>query len=238
MAPRKSQIMSKGNVPAPTVMPLNREEWVKQIGLSNFINTYYQYKDVQTFNGCSKILIVGSGQGLDKVVFEWRGYDVTTIDIDSTFDPDYTGSVHDLNMFDTGQFDVVIASHVLEHLAEPYLDSALQEIARVGHNALIYLPVYGKHLQWRFMTGARKFDLSMIMDLGNIFHRPDGISLRYSQGQHFWEVGMRGFKVKDLKKRFTTYFKIIRLYRNRDWLPSINFVLSSNLKQHTPTDEK
>lgn len=229
MAPRKSHIMSKDNVPAPTVMPLNREEWVKQIGLSNFINTYYQYKDVQTLNGCSKILIVGSGQGLDKVVFEWRGYDVTTIDIDSTFDPDYTGSVHDLNMFDTGQFDVVIASHVLEHLAEPHLDPALQEIARVGHHALVYLPVYGKHLQWRFTTGARKLDLSLVLDLYNLFKKPDGLSPDYSAGQHFWEVGMRGFKIKDMKKRFLSCFNIVYMYRNKDWLPSINFVLKSKI---------
>jgi len=229
MAPRKSHIMSKDNVPAPTVMPLNREEWVKQIGLSNFINTYYQYKDVQTISGCSKILIVGSGQGLDKVVFEWRGYDVTTIDIDSTFDPDYTGSVHDLNMFDTGQFDVVIASHVLEHLAEPYLDPALQEIARVGHHGLVYLPVHGKHFQWRFTTGARRLDLSLVLDLYNLFKKPDGFSPRYSAGQHFWEVGMRGFKVKDMKKRFLSFFDIVYMYRNKDWLPSINFVLKSRI---------
>jgi hypothetical protein len=45
--------------------------------------------------------------------------------------------------------------------------------------------------------------------------------------QHFWEVGMRGFRVRDLCRRFSAHFEIIKHYRNRDWLPSYNFVLKS-----------
>lgn len=220
---------SMDKIPGPAVMPVNRQEWVKKTGLSNFINAYYQYKDIQAIGACRKILIVGPGQGLDKVVLEWRDFEVTTLDIDSTFAPDYIGSVHDLNMFGSGQFDVVIASHVLEHLAEPYLDPALKEISRVGKHAIIYLPVHGKHLQWRFMTGARKVDFSFIFDFYNYFKKPDGISPRYMAGQHFWEMGMRGFRVRDMKKRFSVFFQIFYMYRNKDWLPSINFVLKSKL---------
>ncbi len=216
-------------VPEPDAMPVNSREWARQIGLSSFINTYYQYKDIQAIGACRKVLIVGPGQGLDKVVLEWRGFEVTTLDIDSTFAPDYIGSVHDLNMFGSMQFDVAIASHVLEHLAEPYLDPALKELARVSRYALIYLPVNGKHLQWRFITGARRIDISFILDLCNYFKKPDGISPRYMAGQHFWEVGMRGFRVRDMKKRFSAFFQVLFMYRNKDWLPSMNFVMKSKL---------
>jgi len=217
----------KGTPPMPKVMPINRREWARQLGLSNFINAYYQYRDVQEIGGCKTVLIVGPGQGLERVVFEWRGFEVTTVDIDRTFSPDYVGSVHDLKEFVSGQFDVVMASHVLEHLAESYLDPALRELARVGKYAIIYLPVHGKHIQWRFMTGARKVDLSVVWDLFNFLKRADGMSPRYMSGQHFWEVGLRGFKVKDMKVRFSAFFEILHVYRNRDWLPSINFVLKS-----------
>ncbi|UCF82794.1 MAG: class I SAM-dependent methyltransferase [Desulfobacteraceae bacterium] len=230
--------MSRNKVPEPTVMPLNRQEWAKQIGLSNFINVYYIYKDIQSIGACSKILIVGPGLGLDKIVLAWRGYEVTTLDIDGTFTPDYIGSVHDLNIFGSEQFDIVIASHVLEHLAEPYLNSAVKEIARVGKYALIYLPVHGKHLQWRFMTGSRKIDLSFILDLYNYFRKPDGTSPCYMAGQHFWEVGMRGFKVRELKKRFSEFFHVFDVYRNKDWLPSINFVLKSRAHGGSRANDK
>lgn len=228
--------MSKKFVPEPTVMPVDRSNWAKQLGLNNFINAFYQFNDLQLFNDCRKVLIVGLGQGLERIVLKWRGYEITTLDIDETFQPDYVGSVHDLHMFKDGQFDAVIASHVLEHLAVPYLDSALGEIARVGRNAIIYLPVHGKHLQWRFMTGSRIIDLSLIIDLFNYFKKTNGLKPCYMENQHFWEIGIRGFRVKDMVKRFSNFFDIIRVYRNRDWLPSQNFVLVSKFNHRNRCD--
>ena len=214
-------------VPAPAPMPVERDKWRGELNLSNFVNTYCQYRDLQRLPNCSSVLIVGPGQGLDTQVLRWRGYDVTTFDIDDTFEPDHVGSVHDLGAFGDKRFDAVIASHVLEHLALPYLEPALQELARVARYALVYLPVHGRHLQARFIPGVRGWDFSLVVDLFNRFERPDGLTPRYMQGQHFWEIGMRGFRVKDMLKRFAPHFATVAEYRNRDWLPSHNFVLRS-----------
>ena len=209
----------------PSVMPIDRKAWAGQLNLSNFVNTYYQYRDLQLCGNVKKVLIIGSGQGLDTQVLKWRKYEVTTFDIDETFKPDVIGSVHDLSMFDNGSFDVVIASHVLEHLAVPYLDRCLSELSRVGKYCLIYLPVAGRHFQMRLKMDTKGIDLSFILDLFNYFHRPDGITQRYCGGQHYWEIGMRGFRVIDLVHRFEKYFEVILHYRNRDWNPSCNFIL-------------
>jgi hypothetical protein len=220
--------MARPEIPSPTVMPVNREEWLSQLNLSNFINSYYQYRDLQQFENCRKILIVGPGQGLDTQVLKWRGYQVTTLDIDDTFRPDHIGSIHDMVMFADGEFDAVIVSHVLEHLAVPYLDLALGEIARVGRHALVYLPVAGRHGQLNFVLGFRDVSVSWVWDIINYFRKPDGITPAYCSNQHFWEVGMRGFRVKDLAKRMARCFTILESYRNHHWLPSYNFVLNSN----------
>lgn len=221
---------ASAHIPPPTVMPVDREAWGRRLELCNFINAYYQFRDVQLCDGVRRILVVGPGQGLDTAVFRWRGYDVTTFDIDETFRPDVLGSVHHMSMFGDADFDAVIVSHVLEHMALPYLDPALKEIARVGRHAIIYLPVAGRHMQARVIPGVRGIDVSIELDLYNYLHRPEGTKARYCGGQHFWEVGMRGFHVRDLMRRFVTWFAPIKVYRNRDWVPSQNFVLRS--RQH------
>jgi len=219
--------MGEGDVPKPSVMPVDRERWRQELNLSNFINAYYQYRDLQRCGEVRSVLIVGPGQGLDTEVFKWRGYRVATYDIDETFQPDHLGSVHDMRCFTTGQFDVVIASHVLEHLPVSYLDSSLREIARVGRHALVYLPIAGRHCQLRFVPGVKGIDFAMTVDIFNCLARPDGSTPRYMAGQHYWEIGMRGFRVSDLKKRFARFFEVLQAYRNRDWPCSQNFVLRS-----------
>jgi len=208
-------------------MPVDRQQWAKQLNLSNFVNAYYQYRDLTALQGCRRVLIVGPGQGLDTAVLRWRGYEITTFDIDSTFGPDEVGSVHDLSRFGDQKFDVVIASHVLEHLPESYLDAALYEIARVAGYAIIYLPVHGLHVQLRFLPGLHNLDFGAVIDIFNYFRAPDGEHPRYMEGQHYWEVGMRRFRVRDIVKRLSKQFDVLSVYRNKDWVPSQNFVVRS-----------
>jgi hypothetical protein len=97
----------------PGVMPVDRERWKRELNLSNFVNAYYQYRDLQRFPGCRRVLIIGPGQGLQTAVLKWRGFEVVTLDVDKAFSPDVCGSVHDMHMFDSRAFDAAIASHVL-----------------------------------------------------------------------------------------------------------------------------
>jgi hypothetical protein len=219
--------MKKDELILPNVMMLDRHDWARQLHLSNFINTYYQYRDLSLCKEVKKVLIIGPGQGLSTVVLKWRDYEVKTLDIDETFKPDFLGSVHDMQMFPDGRFDAIICSHVLEHLAEPYLNKSLEEIARIGRYALIYLPIAGRHFQARFKGDVKEIDLSLIVDIFNYFHKPDGRVPRYCQREHFWEVGMGGFRVCDLIDRFSQWFEVIHNYRNRDWYYSYNFIVKS-----------
>lgn len=217
--------------PQPCVMALDRAEWFRQLHLSNFINTYYQYRDISCSVGDAlSVLVVGPGQGLDTALFRWRGLKVVTFDIDETFGPDVVGSCHAMPMFSDQQFDVVVASHVLEHLPVNFLNLALEELSRVAANALIYLPVAGRHAVLRLAPGFRGMDFSLACDLFRFWHRPSGTKPVYSNGQHYWEVGYRGYRVSDLKRRFSPFFDVVQAYRNKDWLPSYNFVLKSKYR--------
>ena len=168
------------------------------LDLSNFINTYYQYRDISRLKKCGRILIVGPGQGLDTAVLKWRGYDVTTFDIDNTFHPDILGSIHDLSMIADQSYDFITASHVLEHLPVRYLDDCIKEMSRVAKYALI-----------------------------NWLRRPSGERLEFMSGQHYWEVGLTGFSKQRILQRMEKHFSVVDVYRNTDWTPSMNFVLKS-----------
>ncbi|QWD00753.1 class I SAM-dependent methyltransferase [Polynucleobacter paneuropaeus] len=219
--------MNIEKIPKPSVMPIDRQEWFKRLDLCNFINAYYQFADLQKCGDVKKILIIGPGQGLDTLIFKWRNYSVTTLDIDETFNPDLIGSAHDLSMFNDHSFDVVIASHVLEHLPLPYLEKCLGEFARVATYSIIYLPVAGRHFQIRCKMDIKGIDVSLIFDLFNYLKKPSGVQPQYCQGMHYWEVGMRGFTLGALKKRFSSQFNIVSSYRNKDWYPSHNWILKS-----------
>ena len=93
--------------------------------------------------------------------------------------------------------------------------------------ALVYLPVAGRHGQLRFTPGVRGWSWCAAWDFFNYFHRPNGLTPRYRENQHFWEVGMRGNRVKDVERRLSERFEILASYRNPDWIYSHNFVLRS-----------
>jgi hypothetical protein len=213
--------------PAPHVMPVDREKWSRELNLTNFTNSYYQYRDLQALPGIRKVLIVGPGQGLDTQVLRWRGYDIVTYDIDATFAPDLIGSVHDLGAFEDGAFDAVIASHVIEHLPIAYLEPSLAELARVARYALVYLPVAGRSAQLRIRPGVFGLDLSFVLDMRNWFRKPDPNVALFCGGQHYWEIGRRGFSRRSVARRLSRHFEVVSAYRNHDWLPSMNFVLRS-----------
>lgn len=218
-------------------MGVDREAWARELPLSAFVNAYYQVRDIASLSACHRVLVVGPGQGLVVPVLRWRGYSVETFDIDSTFAPDHLGSVHDLGRFSAGSFDAIIASHVLEHLAEPHLDTALGEMARVARYSLIYLPVAGRYAALRVQPGALGLDWQLRFNLFNYFERPDGVTRQYSRGEHYWEVGRRGFRVREIKARLQRFFVILRAYRNVDWLPSYNFVVESR-SDRSPSAER
>jgi Methyltransferase domain len=219
--------MTNHDPSVPTAAPDKIKAWRQQLHRSNFVNAARQWEDLRSLGDAASVLIVGPGQGLDTLIFRWRGYKVTTFDNTPILEPDVVGSVHDLSMFGDLQFDVVIASHVIEHVPVPYLDATISELSRVARHAIIYLPVRGRHLQLRLQPGFRDLDLSFVLDLFNFFRKPDGVTPLQNNRGHFWELGMRGFRLGDVVRRLETHFEVVRHYRNADWIQSHNFVLRS-----------
>ena len=52
----------------PSVMPVDRDAWMQQLHLSNFVNAYYQFRDLQRFDPCRRVLPVVDGGKLTGIV--------------------------------------------------------------------------------------------------------------------------------------------------------------------------
>ena len=220
--------MPESKVPAPTTMPVDKIKWLSELHLSNFHNAFYQYRDVRACIGNrGKILIVGPGQGLDLAVFRSQGYEVTTYDIDADFKPDHLGSVHEMDCFGDGQFDVVIASHVLEHMSHSLLEPALRELSRVARHALVYLPYAGRHIDISFTQFQSVAEHHLRINVTPFWRRPSLERPLFAGGQHFWEIGVHGCSAAAIRRQMEKHFDVLDAYQNPHWLVSMNFVLRS-----------
>jgi hypothetical protein len=207
-------------------MSNNDSENYNEIDLCNFINSYYQLRDLKRFNNVKSVVIIGVGKGLDPIIFKWAGYKVVTYDINADLNPDYVGSVDEMDIFNDCEFDLAIVSHVVEHLPLEKLDQCLKEISRISKNAIIYLPVNGIYLQFRFNTNFRNINFSKIFTVSRFWIKPDNTKPKFMSGQHYWEVGIKDVNKKFIVEKLSRYFRIIDSYRNHDWLPSVNFLLT------------
>ena len=130
----------------------------------------------------------------------------TSADVAEDLAPDVICSVTDLK-FNNDQFDVVCAFEVLEHLPWQQLPQALHELARVTKGTvLISLPHWGRHFAWQIR-------LPFFKKLGGQFKPPVWPIKHAFNGQHYWEIGKRGYPLKLVKQIIEqSGLKIIRDY--------------------------
>jgi len=191
----------------------------ERIGLISFINANYQIRDCIRFSP-EKVLIIGGGAGLETAILRSWGIEVTVMDIDPDLSPDVIGSADDLSSFSENQFDVIIASHVLEHLPFQFFDQCLSEIARVGKHALIYLP-------FACIVPELRFAIEPLFRRTVRFRIPLFWKTYQFNGEHYWEIGVKGYPLSRIRSSIAKKFTIIDDYHNWDWRYSYNFVLTS-----------
>jgi hypothetical protein len=208
-------------------MPVDTDAYRNNVGVHHYINAYCQIRDVLSYRP-RKVLIVGPGVGLEPLILRGKyGIEVRTLDIDGEFQPDYVGSVHEMHMFGDRQFDVAVASHVLEHLPFTLFRPSLAELARVAAHAVIYLPHAGRKYELRLVREQRTREHSLRLYIPPLKTRIDGQHLQLQHGCHYWELGFRGFTVKRIAAILGDYFHVDSAYSNRDWDYSYNFTLTS-----------
>jgi predicted SAM-dependent methyltransferase len=156
------------------------------------------------------VLEIGPGAGVFKQNAAHFNIQVETLDLDPELKPDYVGSADSLP-FANNSYDVVCAFQMLEHLPYEIALRAFSEMARVSKkNIVISLP--DSTIVWRYTFYIPK--------LGSYTLHIPRPRLRAPthkfDGEHYWEIGKKGYELNKITSDFKKFANLIATYRVED----------------------
>ncbi len=157
-------------------------------GRDRWLSYFYQLELLRLVDAKS-LLEIGPGEGIVTDALRKSGIKVVTCDIAEDLQPDIVGSVTALPCKD-GEFDAVLAAEVLEHIRFEDVPQALRELRRVtSRNVLVSLP----HPGWVFSCELK---LPLLPRFGLLFQIPFFWQEHRFNGEHYWELGKKGYPVR------------------------------------------
>lgn len=165
-----------------------------------FVSYYHQLAEALALKPES-VLEIGVGDGVFRDYLKNNtNISYTSVDIADDLHPDVVGSVTKLP-FEDSKFDVVCAFEVLEHIPFEQFEKSLAELARVSRRATVLsLPHFGPPVKFLLkmpFLPELSFALKVPFARKNVFN-----------GQHYWEIGKRGYSQNKIKSILQKYFVI------------------------------
>lgn len=179
--------------------------------LERFISYYYQINLVREIKP-NNVLEIGVGNKIVSEYLKRIGIKVTTCDIDPGLNPDKVGDIRNLP-FEDKTFDMVLVFQVLEHLPFSDFEKALKEIKRVSQEfTIISLPY--RHTCFEAVvkipfvrTIFKKPFLDFCLRIPLVFYNEKKL------GKHQWEMGLKRYSLKKIKRHLSTHFEIVKEVR-------------------------
>ena len=162
---------------------------------------FYQLREILSKNP-SSVLEVGVGEGvIREYLLNHTNIDYKSFDIAEDLKPDIVGSVSDMALPDNS-FDLICAFEILEHLPFSSFDKAVSELFRVSKSfVIISLPHFGPPITFDFkfpLLSRIKFAFKIPFYKKHTFN-----------GQHYWEIGKRGYSAKRIKSVLRAYGNLV-----------------------------
>ena len=175
---------------------------------SRWISYWHQIDEVLRLKS-KNILEIGAGNKTVSNYFKNQGLKVIVLDIDERLGPDVVGDV--LKMpFENNSFDAVLCAEVLEHLPFEKFEETLAELKRVTKKYVVLsLPHFGHSIKLNFkipLIKEKRFAIRLPFPVKHHFN-----------GEHYWEIGKKGYPVAKIRQIIKKYFII-----KKDFIPFEN----------------
>ena len=179
-------------------------DFEKYCGPDRWGSYYYQIKEIIKKKPAT-VLEAGGGDGvLRSYLLSNTDINHTSLDIAEDLHPDVLGSVDNIPLEDHS-FDITCAFEVLEHLPFEQFEGALQELRRVSKGTvLLSLPHFGPMLSLAFKIPFLKHKRFAFKIPYHPQHKFDG--------EHYWEIGKKGYPIARIRTILSKYFTIERDY--------------------------
>lgn len=187
-------------------LQVNKDHYFKEryADLRRFISYYYQIDFIRK-TGAKKILFIGVGDGLVcNYLQKISDIEITTLDIDSSLNPDIVGDVRDL-CFKENEFDCIAVFQVLEHVPFDYFSKIISQMHKITNKwVILSLPVrqVGFECILRFPFIRKIFRKSFLRIAPNVLTKFPGSS------HHHWVIDLKF--AKKINQEIENYFQIIR----------------------------
>lgn len=185
-------------------------DFEKYVDIPRWNSYYYQITEILK-NNCKNILIIGKGDGIVPNLLSSLGNEIhiTTFDFDQNLKPDIVGDIRDIDiLLPSCIYDCIMCCQVLEHLEHQWFKPILAKFQKIlipQGIIIVSLPQHMLRLKLEFRFGRMKLKklwlFQKFWEGKYIFN-----------GEHYWEVGAKGFSKKDILAIYDEYFDVIREY--------------------------
>jgi predicted SAM-dependent methyltransferase len=170
-----------------------------------WISYWYQIQEVLNKKPYN-LLEIGIGNKVVSDYLKKYNVNVITADIDESLNPDYVCSVNELSKkFTQNSFDVVLCAEVLEHIPFEFFEDSIREMHTVSNE---YVVISLPHFKINFsisikvpLVQAKNLQINIPYPKHHVF-----------DGEHYWEIGKKGYSLKYIMSIMGKYFVIEKNY--------------------------
>jgi len=168
-------------------------DFVKYVSFERWNSYWHQIKEVLDANP-NNVLIIGVGDNIVPSIISTTGVKVKTLDFDTELKADYVGDIRNIeSIVSNKSFDVVMCCQVLEHIDFRYFESVVQSLINVSRKKLILSIPYSYRILFHL-----SIKLPKIPRITREISIPTFWKKWKFNGEHFWEVGVKGYQKKKI----------------------------------------